>query len=29
MAWKLNLEEINEYKAAFTIFDLDHNGTLD
>jgi calmodulin len=29
MAWKLNLEEINEYKAAFTIFDLDQNGTLD
>lgn len=29
MAWKLTLEEINEYKAAFTLFDLDQNGTLD
>lgn len=29
MAWKLNLEEINEYKAAFTLFDIDQNGTLD
>ncbi len=29
MAWKLNLEEINEYKAAFTLFDIDNNGTLD
>jgi len=29
MAWKLNLEEINEYKAAFTLFDLDNSGSLD
>ncbi len=29
MAWKLNLEEINEYKAAFTLFDIDNNGLLD
>jgi len=29
MAWKLTLEEINEYKAAFSLFDLDGNGKLD
>ncbi len=29
MAWKLTLEEINEYKAAFNLFDLDRNGKLD
>jgi calmodulin len=29
MAWKLTLQEINEYKAAFTLFDFDQNGTLD
>ena len=29
MAWKLTLEEINEYKAAFHLFDADKNGILD
>lgn len=29
MAWKLTLEEVNEYKAAFNLFDLDRNGVLD
>lgn len=29
MAWKLTLEEINQYKEAFNLFDIDQNGTLD
>lgn len=29
MAWRLTLEEINEYKAAFSLFDEDGNGKLD
>ena len=28
MAWKLTLEEINEYKAAFTLFDKDSDGLI-
>ena len=28
MAWKLTLEDINEYKAAFTLFDKDSDGKL-
>ena len=28
MAWKLTLEEINEYKAAFTLFDKDNDGKI-
>ncbi len=28
MAWKLTLEEINEYKAAFTLFDKDSDGKI-
>lgn len=28
MSWKLNMNEINEYKAAFTIFDEDHDGLI-
>jgi calmodulin len=28
MAWKLTLEEINEYKAAFTVFDKDNDGRI-
>jgi calmodulin len=28
MAWKLTLEDINEYKAAFTLFDKDSDGQL-
>ena len=28
MAWKLTLEDINEYKAAFTLFDKDSSGRL-
>ncbi len=28
MAWKLTLNEINEYKAAFTLFDKDSDGKI-
>jgi len=28
MAWKLTLDDINEYKAAFTLFDKDSDGKL-
>jgi calmodulin len=28
MAWKLTLDEINEYKAAFTLFDKDSDGKI-
>lgn len=29
MAWKLTLEEINEYKAAFNLFDNDQDGQIE